>query len=252
MSITVYAVDAQNCLVHASQSSSKGYRDVVVAPTLTAPAGEVLQWVTTLDPSKDNPIFGTEGTGNWTATPDFRKTPLYLTADGTPYTVGSTVNSQTYDGLGALPAWLTDTARPGVNYTWESGAWTLDVAAQLAADQASQIAVMEQAYVVASTANVGFTSGGGVEQTYQADGGENSSQSKLLQAFTWYEKQGAVPAGFYWMAADNTRVPFTVADLSGLYGVMLAQGLTAFQRLQDRKVSIRAATTSAEALAVTW
>lgn len=162
--ITVYAVDAQSCLMHASQAPGKGYRDVVVALNITAGVGEVLRWVTTLDPSKDNPTFGTEGTGTWEAIPDYRKTQLYLTTDGSPYTVGSTVNAQTYDGLGALPAWLTNRAKPGPTYIWQSGAWTVD----LALTQASQSAMVTAACAAAVTA--GQTSSAlGSTYTYPTD-----------------------------------------------------------------------------------
>lgn len=247
--ITVYAVDAQLCLMHATQSASKGFRDVVVDPTVTVSAGEVLKWVTTLDPIADAVTFGTEGTGAWEAIADYRETPLYLTTDGSSYTLDSTVAGQSFNGLGTLPTWLTSTAMPGKNYNWVNGAWTLNIAAQLVDDQAAQTALMYQAYDAAVTQSVSFKSAGGVTQTFDAD---TNSQNVLLQSYTGFAAAGSVPTGFYWVAADNTQVPFTLADLKGLYAAMLTQGWIAFQQLQERKASIRAATTSAAVKAIVW
>ncbi|MBV2180879.1 MAG: DUF4376 domain-containing protein [Castellaniella sp.] len=108
---------------------------------------------------------------------------------------------------------------------------------------------MYVAYSQAVQQSVSFKSAGGVTQTFQAD---TNSQNILLQSYTGFQAAGAVPAAFYWVAADNTQVSFTLADLKGLYAAMLAQGWAAFQQLQTRKASIRAATTSAAVKAITW
>jgi hypothetical protein len=62
----------------------------------------------------------------------------------------------------------------------------------------------------------------------------------------------AVPPGFYWVAADNAKVPFTYADLQGLAQAVGAQGAAAFQRLQALKDQVRAATSVAAVEAITW
>lgn len=78
------------------------------------------------------------------------------------------------------------------------------------------------------------------------------SKATLLTATTGYDISGATPEGFYWVARDNVCVPFTLADLKGLYGVMLAQGNAAFNKLQTLKAAVRAAATIAAVQAVTW
>ncbi len=117
----------------------------------------------------------------------------------------------------------------------------------LAQAQAAQIAVLEAAYAEAITEPVTFTTAGGVKKAFQAD---DDSQIVLIKAQQGYSIVGAVPDGFYWIASDNTQVPFTLADLKGLYAAMLAQGWSAFQRLQTQKAAVRAAKTIAAVNAV--
>lgn len=119
----------------------------------------------------------------------------------------------------------------------------------LAEAQAMQQAVIAAAYESAISAPVSFKTAGGVTETFDADQG---SQTVLMQATQGYGLAGAVPSGFYWVAADNTQVPFTLADLGGLYQAMLAQGWAAFQKKQTLKAQITAATTVAAVQAIVW
>jgi hypothetical protein len=63
---------------------------------------------------------------------------------------------------------------------------------------------------------------------------------------------GAAPSEFYWVAADNVQVPFTLPDLKGLYLAMLARGCAAFLQLPTLKAQINAATTLAAVQAIVW
>jgi hypothetical protein len=63
---------------------------------------------------------------------------------------------------------------------------------------------------------------------------------------------GATPDGFYWVAADNTQVPFALDDLRGLYAAMLVQGNAAFNKLQSLKAAVRSATKAADVQSVSW
>lgn len=251
--ITVYAVDAQLCLMHATQSASKGFRDVVVDPTVTAAAGEVLKWVTTLDPIADAVTFGTEGTGEWQAIADYRKTPLYLTADGTAYTLDSTVAGQSFDGLGVLPMWLTSTAMPGPNHEWVSGTWTLNVAAQLASDRAAQTALISAS--CQSTIYAGATSSAlGSAYTYPTDDKNQANMTASVVAST-------LPN-----LAANWTTPFLCADSSGVWAMRPHTAAQIQQAGSDIKAfvvsnieknatlaaEIAAATTSAAVKAITW
>jgi len=119
----------------------------------------------------------------------------------------------------------------------------------LAQAQAAQIATLTAAYQQAIQAPVSYTSKGGVTKTYQADPGSVANLQSMLLAFGATQ---AVPSGFYWVAADNTQVPFTYADMQGLMQVLGMQAETAFQHLQTQKAAVKAATTVSAVQAVTW
>lgn len=154
------------------------------------------------------------------------------------------------------PTWdpFSATAADRTEY-WADSAGTMDYDAVLLAAyglsgvQAQQCAVLQAAYASAVQQPVSFTTAGGVTKTFAAD---DASQTVLMQALQGYSTTGAVPSGFYWVSTDNTPVPFTLADLKGLYGVMLAQGWTWFQHLQTQKAAVRAATTVAAVQSITW
>ncbi len=123
------------------------------------------------------------------------------------------------------------------------------VAYLLAQAQAAQTATLMAVYETASIQPVSYTTKAGVSHTFQADA---SSQQLVQTSLAGYSAAQAVPSGFYWVAADNTQVPFVYADLQGLAGVMIAQGWTAFQQLQTLKAEVRTATTVAAVQAVVW
>ncbi|MFS2103554.1 DUF4376 domain-containing protein [Ralstonia sp. Ralssp135] len=139
------------------------------------------------------------------------------------------------------PTWVAITA--------DQAAAVQDPPLTLAQAQAKQIEMLESAYACAIFQPVTFTTAAGVKKTFQADA---DSQIVLLKAQQGFAIAGAVPQGFYWLAADNTQVPFALADLKGLYSAMLAQGWAAFQHLQVQKAAVRAATTTSGVIAVTW
>jgi hypothetical protein len=138
-------------------------------------------------------------------------------------------------------------------WTVANGALVVPVpptAAQLlAAAQAAQDAAIDGAYVSAVQQSVTLKTAAGVSETFQADA---NSQTILMQAVQGYQIAGGTPSGFYWKATDNTQVPFTLADLQGLYTTILAQGWAAFQKRTTLKAQIAAATSVSAAQAVTW
>lgn len=130
------------------------------------------------------------------------------------------------------------------SWDWPSKTWVLNMGdAQKAA--ATRI---DAAFAAAVIATIAYTSVAGVVQTFQADAG---SQDVLLKAVIGYGAAG-VPPGFFWKAADNTPVPFTVADLQGLYAAMLSRGWAAFQARAAKKHAIATASTVAAVEAITW
>ena len=99
-------------------------------------------------------------------------------------------------------------------------------------------------YAAAIVADVTYTSKGGITKTYQADAGSASNlQASILGCQAANPSAPATPPGFYWVASDNTQVPFTFADLQGLAAAIFAQGAAAFQTLQTKKANAKAATT---------
>jgi hypothetical protein len=120
---------------------------------------------------------------------------------------------------------------------------------KLAEAQATQIGQVSLAYRAAITANIDYTNAAGTKQTYQADDGSRSNLQDMLSAFA---KSQTVPAGFFWVALDNSQVPFVYADLQGLAEALGVRGAAAFAQLQILKDKIRSATTISAVQAIVW
>jgi hypothetical protein len=119
----------------------------------------------------------------------------------------------------------------------------------LAQAQAAQIATLQAAYQQAIQAPVSYTSKGGVTKIYQADPSSVANLQSMLLSFGATQ---TVPSGFYWVAADDTQVPFTYADLQGLAQAFGTQGWAMFQHLQTRKAAVKTATTVAGIHSYDW
>ncbi|MGF6444406.1 DUF4376 domain-containing protein [Paraburkholderia youngii] len=200
-----------------------------VAPPEPPPADPVLATTDNKPAVQTNEVAVIVG-GQWEILADFRGTTYWL-PDGSQHVIVDIGETLPSDALRSPPP-----APP-------PEAPTADQA------RAAQGAILMAAYQMAIQQTVPFTTIAGVAQTFQAD---PQSQQNLLIATQGYGLAGTVPDRFYWVAADNSRVPFTLNDLKGLYAAMLAQGWTAFQRLQTRKDELKAATTAIEAQAVVW
>lgn len=119
----------------------------------------------------------------------------------------------------------------------------------VAAAQVPQIAALQNAYNAAIQSPVAYTSKAGVTKTYQATPQSVANLTQMLLAF---QASGSVPTGFYWVAADNTQVPFSYADMQGLAEALGAQGAAAFQTLQPLKQQVNEASTVEAVQAVVW
>ena len=119
----------------------------------------------------------------------------------------------------------------------------------LAVAQNMQIEMLTLAYATSIQAPVSYTSKGGITKTYQAD---PQSVANLTQMLLTFQAAAATPAGFYWVSVDNTRVPFTYVDMQGLASAFGAQGVPAFQQLQNLKAEVLAATTVSAVQAIVW
>ena len=161
--------------------------------------------------------------GKWTLVPDFRGQTAYdASGNATPIV-----------DFGPVPAGLSLVKPPPT----------------VAQAKALQTAAIDAAYAAAITADISYTSQLGTPQTFQADA---DSQDVLLKAVIGYGATGAVPLGFFWKAADNTLVPFTLDDVRGLYAAMLARGWAAFQKRTALKQAIASSSTPAACQAITW
>ena len=118
----------------------------------------------------------------------------------------------------------------------------------LAQAQEMQILKLTDAYASARCASVLYTSTSGVSKLHQADEASVANLSKMLLAFA----STPVPAGFAWLSEDNTPVPFAYEDMQGLAAAIGTQAYAAFVHLQQRKASVRAATTVPAVLSVVW
>ncbi|HQS59615.1 MAG TPA: DUF4376 domain-containing protein [Gallionellaceae bacterium] len=123
---------------------------------------------------------------------------------------------------------------------FQNGAWVIVAAPILEAAQAARITELYGAYSAAIQLPVSY-----MGTTFQADESSQNVLTKVLVA-------GAVPAGFFWVDANNAQVPMTFAQLQGLAGAMLTQGQTAFAHLQAQKTAVKAAATETEVQAIVW
>jgi hypothetical protein len=96
-----YQLDADNCFAFAGEAVAftddperynVPYDAVLIAPP-SVPAGSVAQW---------------DG-ATWQIVEDHRRDTLYRAADVQPYRLGDDVGGDSYNGLGPIPAWLSQT-----------------------------------------------------------------------------------------------------------------------------------------------
>jgi hypothetical protein len=130
-----------------------------------------------------------------------------------------------------------------------AGSVVVDASTSLEAAQTRQLAVLDAAYELAIARDVPFTTAAGTTKTFQSD---SASVAKLANCLLGWGGNQAVPDGFYWLASDDTRVTFNWADLQGLAKTMLDAGHALFEKLQDLKVQVRAATSPDAVKAVVW
>lgn len=121
-------------------------------------------------------------------------------------------------------------------------------AADLSWAQQQQAATLAASYLGATSHPVSFTTAAGVTKIYQADAQAVQNVGNMLAAY----EHTKTPTGFYWVAADNTQVPFTLADLQGLGKAMGDQGWAAFQHLQTKKAAVLAAPSITALEAILW
>ena len=136
---------------------------------------------------------------------------------------------------GNIKVWNTAKLGPQPTQAQLEAAWP---AAQLQSLQAAQNALNYASYLQAIQGPVSYTSKGGVTTQYQAD---PDSVANLQSTILGFQLAQATPSGFYWVALDNTQVPFEYADLLGLAQAMALPGAAAFAKWQSLKAQVAAA-----------
>lgn len=111
------------------------------------------------------------------------------------------------------------------------------------------ISKLESMYSLAISNDVTITTEAGNTVTFQADDASRTTLQNTLNGLT---STKVTPPGFYWKAADNTNVAVTYTDLLNFAAAIFANGWSAFQNLQAKKLLVEAATTSEAALAITF
>lgn len=110
------------------------------------------------------------------------------------------------------------------------------------------------AYAQALNAPVPYTAENGETAVYQHDA---KAMAALAAATASFASLGKVPDGYYWVAFDNTRVPFTLQDLTNLSEALGNYNFEQFNKLQNYKDALDAITTSTTnavelALSIIW
>lgn len=230
MSVTAYQLDNVGLLIHEitiPAAADKGHLQVIVTPP-EIPAGSVAQWTTALSPVTDGVEYGTEGTGTWSVLENHRKDTLW-SAYQTPYTIGAEVGSQTYNGLGPVPAWLYETEPPiplATARTNKIAALTTACAAAITAG--FQSSALGSAYTYPSTLT---------DQSNQQSAASNPSGGSL-----WCESAGGT-----WALVAHTQ-----AQAQAVLESFVAQLNSCQEKLATLTTQVNAATTAAAAQAIAW
>lgn len=137
--------------------------------------------------------------------------------------------------------------------TWNEAVGPQPTDAQIAAALAvrdlqnakyAQYRALSGSYEAAKSANVAY-----MGTTFLADA---ASQQIFGQALTVYKAVGSTPDGFFATDAGGNQVPMTLDQLQGLAVAIAAQVNAAFHRWVTAQTSLAAATTIAEAQAISW
>jgi hypothetical protein len=134
-------------------------------------------------------------------------------------------------------------------YIWSNTTMSWVDNRSLLSVQEIQNSLLQKAYEQAIIQPVLYTSIGGITSTYQADAKSISNITAMQLAFAAIQ---TVPNGFYWVAEDNTHIPFVYRDIQGLATALGIQGFTSFAHLQIKKAEVLAATTNIAVEAIVW
>jgi hypothetical protein len=121
----------------------------------------------------------------------------------------------------------------GWSATETAGAWSFAAPAlpALAELKLDKLRDLDTAYAAAITQPVSY-----MGTTFQAD---PASVELMNRAINVYTAAGSVPEGFWWLDAENNKVPMTLAQLQGLGQAVADRVWTSFQHLQNLKDAVR-------------
>lgn len=127
------------------------------------------------------------------------------------------------------------------------GYLTEDPGPSLADVQEEKTYELRKAYVAAMYENIEFKTAGGVTAAFQADAPSRTSLDSALSGFP-----DEVPADYFWLDAENTRVPVTRVDLVGLRTTISTRDFALFTKYQDLKALVTLAKTKEEVAELAW
>lgn len=93
--------------------------------------------------------------------------------------------------------------------------------------------------------DINFTTKAGIVKDYQTGKSTLDSLSIALVI-------NPLPDNFYWVSSDNTKVPFTLEDLQGLYNTIYTRDWVLFQKFQDLKQKVRDETNILNVPKIVW
>ena len=138
--------------------------------------------------------------------------------------------------------------KPSHYHEWVDGEWVLIlINEQLQGAIIRKVNEINFESLLAQYADVEYN---GV--TYQADKAKSYMAIRDAEMH-WVAANNQLPDGFYWIAKDNSEVPFTKTDIKALANVVAIQRNDVVQKTKDKKDYLRdPARTLAEVEAVTW
>lgn len=113
-----------------------------------------------------------------------------------------------------------------------------------------KLSEMQSEYVKFISSSIQYKSKGSIETMFQSD--ENSLNNLRSLLIGLGSNPKLLPKEFFWVAEDNSHVPFTYEDMELLGNAIALRGISAFANLQDKKSQIRDADNVSSVNSIVW
>lgn len=177
--------------------------------------------------------------GSWEVVQDYRSTPIYRTADGSRYEIGS---SSTWNGIGDMPSEFTTLPKPDGCYVWDGSSWAFDIASARAAAMA---AVDKKRDDVLASPFVYR------ESRFSADAGAIAQIASMAQLAA-VAKLAEKPYMVIWTSVDSVDVTLDADGMVGLAMAAAERQPVAYQVAAQLKSRIAEAQDEAALAAIVW